>query len=222
MIREERIKDRENIFRLMMESNQANLWTSLPGICSAVDLAAQTCTVQPAIKIKQTLPDGSIKDVNLPLCIHVPIVFQRAGGFALTLPVSVGDECLISFSCRCIDQWWQSGEVSQQAEIRMNDLSDGFAFFGPTSQAKKLSNVSEDTAQLRTEDGLTYIEITSDGKVNIVAATTINVVAPVINAVGNITHLSGIFTSSIAVNETTHRHNKNGIALYTLGPENAA
>ena len=88
----------------------------------------------------------------------------------MTLPLKAGDEVLIIFAARCIDSWWQSGGASNApAENRICDLSDGFAVLAPTSQPKKLSNVSESNVQLRNTAGDVFIEIDPAGKVQVKA-----------------------------------------------------
>jgi len=175
--RNDRIEDQEELQRTIFETLQTGLWTTLPGIIDSVNLEAQTCSVVPAIRAKVKDSAGNITDVELPLLVDVPIIFSRAGGFALTFPVAIGDECLVIFASRCIDAWWQSGGVQNQAELRMHDLSDGFCMLAPTSQPKKLSNVSAVNVQLRNEAGDTYIEITPDGKVKVMATNDIDIIS---------------------------------------------
>jgi len=158
--RRELLDDPEESQRLAQEGQQAKLWTAMPGIVVSVDLSAQTVSVQPAIRGSVSLENGTTQSVDLPLLVDVPIVFPRAGGFAITFPVAPGDECLVVFGARCIDAWWQSGGVQQPLESRMHDLSDGFAILGPTSQPKKLTNVQNDGVELRTESRDTYIKLT--------------------------------------------------------------
>ena len=67
------------------------------------------------------------------------MVFPGGGGWSITFPVSKGDEALVVFASRCIDDWWQSGGVGIQPDLRMHDLSDGFAIIGPRSQPRKLN-----------------------------------------------------------------------------------
>ena len=181
MNREERLDDPEESLRLALENAQANIWTAMPGIVTAVNLSAQTVSVQPAIQGVVTSPDGSTQATNLPQLVDVPIVWPRAGGFALTFPIAAGDEVLVVFGSRCIDSWWQQGGVGAQAEARMHDLSDGFAILAPTSQPKKFSNVSSANVQLRDTAGTTFVEITPDGKARVIGATAIDVEAPTIN-----------------------------------------
>jgi hypothetical protein len=186
MNREERLDDPEESLRLAMESQQAQIWTALPGVVAAVNLAAQTLSVQPTVQGSVASPNGAKQLVNLPLLVDIPIVWPRAGGFALTFPIAAGDEVLVVFASRCIDSWWQSGGVGAPAEARMHDLSDGFAILAPTSQPKKLTGVSSTNVQLRDESGTTYVEITPDGRARVVAATQIDVEAPTVNITGDL------------------------------------
>lgn len=166
MRREERLDDPEESLRIALESAQANIWTALPGVVTAVDLSKQTVSVQPSVQGSISAPDGSSQSVNLPMLVDVPVVWPRAGGFAVTFPIKAGDEVLVVFASRCIDSWWQSGGVGAQAESRMHDLSDGFAILAPTSQAKKLNNVQSDGVEMRNEARDTYIKLT-DGTIYI-------------------------------------------------------
>jgi hypothetical protein len=195
MDRRERLDDPEESLRMALESYASQLWTALPASVVSVNLAAQTVSVQPSIQGSVADPSGNVRLVNLPVLVDVPLVWPKAGGFALTFPVAAGDEVLVVFSSRCIDSWWQSGGIGAPAEARMHDLSDGFAILAPTSQPKKLSNVSSTNVQLRNYAGDTLVEITPDGKANITGASEINLTAPVINLTGTM-NLNGQMTQS--------------------------
>lgn len=187
MNREERLDDPEESLRLALESAQAQIWTAMPGVVTSVDLVKQTVSVQPTIQGTTENPNGDTTNVNLPVLVDVPLMFPRAGGFALTFPVKAGDEVLVVFGCRCIDSWWQSGGVGAPAEARMHDLSDGFAILAPTSQPKKLTNVSAANVQLRDEAGSTFLEVTPGGKIKLTATSELEMVAPTIKMTGNMT-----------------------------------
>ena len=195
MDRRERLDDPEESLRMALESYASQLWTALPASVVSANLTAQTVSVQPTIQGSVADPSGNVRLVNLPVLVDVPLVWPKAGGFALTFPVAAGDEVLVVFSCRCIDSWWQSGGIGAPAESRMHDLSDGFAILAPTSQPKKLSNVSSTNVQLRNYAGDTLVEITPDGKANITGASEINLTAPVINLTGTM-NLNGQMTQS--------------------------
>ncbi len=188
--------DPESAHLAALDGRQAMIWTAMPGIVTAVDFSDMTLSVQPAIKGSVTLENGDTSFVDLPLLIKVPIQFPMAGGFALTLPVQANDEVLVVFSSRCIDAWWQSGGVQKAMEARMHDLSDGFAIVGIKSVPNKLSNISTSEAQLRTNDGATYIALTADNKIKMVAAN--------IEVTGNLI-VTGNVTSGL-INLATHTH----------------
>jgi hypothetical protein len=165
----ERYKDDEETLRLALDAHQATMWTALPGIVQSFNAAAMTCSVQPAIQGVIRDESGVLHYVNLPLLLDCPVNFPSGGGYTLTFPMAAGDECLVVFSSRCIDNWWQQGVISRPLEFRMHDLSDGFVIPGCKSQPNALPSISSDSVQLRTNDGATYIEISPGGKVRISA-----------------------------------------------------
>ncbi|RQN03414.1 Gp138 family membrane-puncturing spike protein [Pantoea ananatis] len=143
------------------------LRVSLPGIVQSFDPATCTCTIQPAIAGQGVDEKGQIQSAPLPLLTDVPVIFPRGGGCTITFPVKAGDECLVLFSDRCIDFWWQNGGVQEPVDPRQHDLSDAFAFVGPQSQAQKISGISTTSVQVRTDDGSSFIELMQGGNVNI-------------------------------------------------------
>ena len=150
----------------------------MPGIIQSFDAAAQTVTVQPALREKM-LADGDESWIDIPLLVDVPIVIPRAGGYALTLPIQAGDECLVVFGDMCMDGWWQSGGVQNQVECRRHDLSDGFAIIGVWSQPRVIPGYSTGSAQLRNDAGSAYVELAGD-TINIVGGT-VNIKAGRVN-----------------------------------------
>lgn len=197
--RKEFIDDFQEGLRLAIENYLAHSWGALPCIVSNVNLESQTVEVQPTIRPKVIADDGSVSDVTIPVLGDVPIVWPRAGGFALTFPVAIGDECLVVFGSRCIDSWWQLGGVQNQIDQRMHDLSDGFAILAPTSQPNKISNISTDCVQLRNNDGDVYIEICQNGNIKVKSTNDISVDA---GGVLSLTGSSIDMTSQGAINIT--------------------
>lgn len=190
MNRLERDPDLESLIRAAFDGLSAGLWTALPGIIESFDPDAMTCKVQPTVMM-QVLPQyGNAKSVALPLLVDCPVQFPGAGGATMTFPVAAGDECLVVFASRCIDGWWQAGGVQPQAEMRMHDLSDGFVLLGFRSKPRALAGVSLTTAQLRSDDGDTFIDLDpASKKVKIVAPGGFQVDAPeqVLNASSSLT-----------------------------------
>ncbi|WP_413206709.1 Gp138 family membrane-puncturing spike protein, partial [Rhodospirillum sp. A1_3_36] len=143
---------------MAQDGRQAEIWTALPGIIQSYDPLAITVTVQPSLKGILTDGRGKATEVTLPLLVDVPVCFPCGGGFTLTFPIKPGDEAMVVFSSRCIDSWWQSGGIQDQAEQRMHDLSDGMAIVGLRSQPRVLNPVADpENVQLRSDDGEQHI-----------------------------------------------------------------
>ena len=108
--------------RMLSNSLMQSLHVSLPGTVVSYDSDKRTVNVQPAIR-----PNNST--VLPPMLLDVPVFFPGN----LLFPVNVGDECLVVFSDRCMDEWFANGGVNVASLSRMHDLSDGFAFVGFSS-----------------------------------------------------------------------------------------
>lgn len=175
---DERVGRPEAPFLLLKENIMSGLFVGLPCIVQSFNPDAVTVEAQPAIKWTVT-ENGEQKTVPLPLLVDVPVIFPRGGGATLTFPVKPGDECFVVFADRCIDYWWQSGGVQEAVDPRKHNLSDGFAWVGPMSQAAKISNISTSAVQLRSDDGSTYFQLSpGDRKIKIVAPGGFEVIAP--------------------------------------------
>lgn len=152
----------EEAHAAQIDGRLKDLHTCLPGIIASFDPDTQTASVQPAIKRIFTEKGA----VNLPLCVDVPVAFPGGGDFFLTFPVKAGDECILMFSERAIDNWHASGGTQTPAEYRLHDLSDGIAIVGLNSQPHKLVALQMTGAELRTRGRSTYIRL-EDGSIYI-------------------------------------------------------
>ena len=152
-----------------LRQREINLRVAAPGIIQSFNSAEQTVTVQLSIREKRN-NDGVETWEDLPQLVDVPVVFPRAGGYVLTMPIKPGDECLVIFGDNCMDAWWQSGGVQNQIDCRRHDLSDGYCIPGPWSQPRTIPNYSTSSAQLRTESGSSYINIVAAGNIKIKGA----------------------------------------------------
>lgn len=190
----ERYDDPEEALRVAMEGMRSGLWTAMPGIIQSFSASAVTATVQMAIKGIVQGQNGQSQFVNLPLLVDVPVFFPRGGGCTLTFPIARNDECLVVFASRCVDGWFQSGGIQAPMQPRMHSMSDGFALVGFFSQATKISGISTSTAQLRSNDGSTYVEVNPSGQiVNVVAPAGMTVTTPTFTVTGviNVQNVNG-------------------------------
>jgi phage baseplate assembly protein gpV len=128
----------------------------------------------------------------------------------MTFPVVAGDECLVVFSSRCIDAWWQNGGyANNQAMFRMHDLSDGFAFVGISSVPQVQPAISTNSVQLRNNAGTIYVEI---------GAAAVNIVAPTINLTGSVVVTGTLTDNGINVGSTHYHTGVTAGAGITGGP----
>lgn len=211
------IGDQNRMLEQFVNGKQSQLWTALPCIVQEFDPDALTVTAQPTIKGRIQKADGTVELVDMPLLLDCPVVFPHAGGCSLTFPVKQGDECLVVFSCRGIDFWWQQGGVQPAPEPRMHDLSDGFAILGVWSQVTKIGNVSTSAVQLRSDDGQAFVEInpqthsiTAKTSSNIVAeasgsatlkASSVTIDSPTTTVTGNLT-VNGLITGKNGISSS--------------------
>lgn len=170
MDQRERSEDLMEAMRTALDGRQAKMWQGGPGIIQSFDAAKMTVVVQPAVQGRASKSDGSVAFVNLPLLLDVPVQFPSGGGVTLTFPIKKGDECWFSIADRCIDAWWQQGGIQSPMEARMHDLSDACAFVGVRSQPRVLANVSTSHAQLRSDDGLAFVDLDPAGHVVTITA----------------------------------------------------
>lgn len=177
MDRRERSGDPLTAMLAALQGNQSLIWTALPGIIAekdggpSFDPAKRTVTIQPAIQALVQSPNGDKAWVTLPLLVDCPVFFPGGGGVTMTFPIRTGDECLVVFSSRCIDSWYQSGGVQNQPMLRMHDLSDGFALVGVSSVPSVIPAISTSKSQWRDDAGTTYIEVDPEG-------TAIKIITP--------------------------------------------
>ena len=106
-----------------------NLHCALPGKVVSFDVDSQTAIIQPAVRT------GS--DVDLPLFRDVPVFMP------VSFEIHEGDACLVIFSDRDIDAWFETGEAEVPPSGRMHSLSDGFAFVGFRTRGNADENASD-------------------------------------------------------------------------------
>lgn len=156
-----------SVIELTVENMLKDLHTSMPGIIETFDPSSQTATVQPAIKRVFITTDGTGIDIltpsNLPVLINVPVSFPRGGGYSLTFPVAKGDECLLHFCERTIDNWHEFGGIKTPNSKRMHSLSDAVAYVGVSSKVNKISDYSSNSVVLRSDDNDDSISIGAGG-----------------------------------------------------------
>lgn len=141
------------------------------GIVQSFDKGNQTATIQIAFKRNiEEDPDGTIKYVQYPLLVDCPCIVLSGGFGALEMPISKGDECLILFNDREIDNWFFSGDTAEVSTKRSHDLSDGIALVGVRSLKRSLQNYIDNGVKLKYND-TNIVLLEDEVEIN---ATTLN------------------------------------------------
>jgi hypothetical protein len=215
--RRERVLNEEETTRLFLRALQTRIWTAL--VCQVVKFYADEMTVdcQPVVNAQMTDPAGDQFDLPLPLLPHVPCQFPGGGGATLTWTPVAGDECLVVFSSRNIDNWWTTGYQTPNAvnalgqpyhaantpgRRRMHNLSDGVALLGLRNKTRAYAPATAGI-QLQSDDGEAYVQLDPTlHSVNIVASGGVNINGATIDANG---HVTGVGTAG-DVRLDTHTH----------------
>lgn len=100
------------------------------------------------------------KQVNYPVIIDAPVVSFGGGGGSLTFPITKGDECLVLFNDRDIDNWFNGSSNSPVATGRLHSFSDAVIMVGVRSLANVILNYNNSAAELRNKAGNVKVSIT--------------------------------------------------------------
>lgn len=95
--------------------------------------------------------------VDYPVLIDCPVVILGGGTTALTFPITAGDECLILFNDRDLDNWFAGGAGTAPATPRLHSFADGIILVGLRSKGKVLTGY--DTVRACLRNGTTFIGI---------------------------------------------------------------
>lgn len=100
---------------------------------------------------------------DYPIIVDAPVIFLGGGGFSLTFPVSVGDECLVLFNDRDIDAWFAGSSSSANPTGRLHSFADAFVLVGIRSLPKLILSPDGDGAALRNRFGTSKVLVLDDG-----------------------------------------------------------
>ena len=162
----ERFHNHVESLYMAMDGVHSRIWTMLPGIIQSIawNNGSPYASVKLGVMGRFIDSTQKITFTDLPVLQDCPVIFPRGGGYSLTFPIQEGDECMVLFSARSIDEFMTQGKAAPAYDLRMTDLSDGVVFVGFMSQKKPLKNISTNSVQLRSDDGKNFINIT-DGTI---------------------------------------------------------
>lgn len=166
----EHIGDFEEFLREHFRRYQAGMWTALPMVVNTWNYPSKqqnTVHAVPGVAGLKQNTDGDWVAEPMPECPDMPVHFMGGGDFFFTHPITQGDEGIGIFASRVIDGWWQNGGTNvarpSYGQNFMHEIGDGM--FIPTRLSNKniLPSISQTSAQLRSRDGTSYIEMLGAG-----------------------------------------------------------
>ena len=87
----------------------------------------------------------------------------------MTVPIKAGDDCLLIFSDRALDEYVKTGGIQRvtaesfrNVSPRHHDLTDPFCIPGLTTAANAISNWNQDAIELRNTDRSVFMSIYAD------------------------------------------------------------
>lgn len=95
--------------------------------------------------------------IDYPVMTECPVIVLGGGSGRLTFPISRGDECLVLFNDRDLDNWFQGSSGSAPATPRLHSFADGIALVGLRSLGKVIDNY--DTARAVLGYGTTVVGV---------------------------------------------------------------
>ena len=134
------------------------------GTVEAFNAAEQTCTVKIAYSFQVYEQQQNGREVlvqkDFPLLIDCPTIVVSGGNAGLTMPIAVGDNCLVLFNDRDIDNWFSGATSGPVASTRLHSISDGIVLVGVRPLSKVIP--SYDTANPHLYNGTASIKVKSN------------------------------------------------------------
>lgn len=220
----------EQLLTVAIESRIVDMHTCYPAKITSFDPESQTCTCE--ILIKRIIADNQKTETSrsIPPLIDVPLLFMQTADFAITTPVKPGDECLLIFSSRDIDNWNETGRSMEPRTRRKFNLSDAFALPMARSKLNIIENYNPDDIEIRNKSNESKVVLKNNGDILLKNNSKIEIQTPnlVINAnidisgdvnvTGSIEATSDVKAGAISLNSHVHGGVQSG-GSNTGGPQ---
>lgn len=145
-----------------LDEQASNMHTCMPGEVVEYDAATNTAQVKPLLGKSQFDEEGNELSLPYPNMYTVPVVWPRSSGYVFRFPVEAGDTCLLVFAEADIENWQDTGKVSDPEDDRRFDLSDAVAFMGFFSKPQEESTAT-DTGEI--ESGMVLGKDGADSRI---------------------------------------------------------
>lgn len=154
--------------RQLVDTVLMEFYVCLPAKVTAYDPQTQFADVQ--VQLYQKGIDGELHEY--PVIPNVPVKHPRANGGSarIHMPITVGDDVLLCFSSRSIDNWKANGGLQDPDDPRKNHLDDAFALIGGSALPDSFS--VDDPTAIEIVNGESTMQVFDDGTFNIANGST--------------------------------------------------
>lgn len=151
----------DNVLQAVKDNVHENLNCINIGQIVEFNSTNQTAQVQVMIKrISEIKLDGTIVYQQFPTILNdVPCFVLFGGTGYLTMPITKGDNCILLFADREIDNWFQNGSYTATTTLRTHDVSDAIAIVGINSLQTSIQSYL--TTGIKMAFGSTNIQLTA-------------------------------------------------------------
>lgn len=128
------------------------------GTIQSFDPSNQTAQVRINYTKTKTVSDNFVQKTALieyPIVTGVPVICIGGGGDGyLTFPIAQGDECILLFNDRDIDNWFAGSQSSPPNTARLHAFNDAIALVGLRSLPNVIGDYDSVRAVLKKGDAL--------------------------------------------------------------------
>jgi len=149
-----------------------DLYTCMPGIVDRVNDDG-TVSVLPTISTIVVNDDGE-QQVNLPKINKVPVHSVGSGGYSISLKVEKGDEGILIFSQRALDDWKKFGDIRPPSNRRFHEATDAFFLPGASSNKNRIATPT-DGLEIKHADGMKITVQTDSASIETPDGTVFNI-----------------------------------------------
>jgi hypothetical protein len=127
------------IFAAHGQSLKAAIHTGIPAKVVLYEPVTNTVTCEAVVKEPLFLSDGDREYSALPTFIQVPVIWPRAGGKIVRLPIEAGDFVWLVFSEASLAEWRATGQLSEPTDARRLSIGYPYAIPGAFPDVETLS-----------------------------------------------------------------------------------
>lgn len=150
-----------DVIQTAIDANLINLHVCLPAKIVSYDSSTQVATVLPSLlKLNE---DSDIAYPWLPIA-NVPVIWPRglSGQAYIHIPLITGDDVTLLICERSLDNWKETGLISDPDDRRKFNITDCFAF--PGGSASPLAFKVDDPQSITIKNTLSTVQISPAGQ----------------------------------------------------------